>query len=57
MSVKRKFIVYSLIILIIGSIGFLFVKEPSILLTNAADSPPKTVIIDAGHAELPNTTD
>ena len=49
MSVKRKFIVYSLIILIIGSIGFLFVKEPSILLTNAANSPPKTVIIDAGH--------
>lgn len=49
MSVKLKMIVYSLVILIIGSIGVLFVKEPSLLFTDAANTSPKTVIIDAGH--------
>ena len=49
MSVKLKMIVYSLVILIIGSIGVLFVKEPSLLFTDAANKSPKTVIIDAGH--------
>ena len=57
MSVKRKIIVYSLVILIIGSIGALFVKEPLSLNTDAANRTQKTVIVDAGHAELPNTTD
>lgn len=49
MSVKRKIIVYSLVILIIGGIGALFIKEPSLLFTDAANNPKKTVIIDAGH--------
>lgn len=49
MSVKVKITVYSLVILIIGSIGALFIKEPSLLFTDAANNPPKTVIIDAGH--------
>lgn len=53
MSVKRKIrfkiTVYSLVILIIGTIGALFIKEPSLLFTDAKDSSTKTVIIDAGH--------
>lgn len=57
MSVKRKIIVYSLVILIIGGIGALFIKEPSLLFTDAANNPKKTVIIDAGHGGLTNTID
>lgn len=52
MSVKRKLIVYSLVILIIGLVGFLFIKEPSLLFTDATNNPPKTVIIDAGHGNF-----
>ena len=48
-KIKLKITVYSLVILIIGSIGFLFVKEPSLLITDATNNPRKTVIIDAGH--------
>ena len=57
MSIKRKIIVYSLVILIIGSIGVLFVKEPSLLFTDAANNTKKTVIVDAGHGGLTNTID
>ena len=56
-KIKLKITVYSLVILIIGSIGFLFVKEPSLLITDATNNPRKTVIIDAGHGGLTNTTD
>ena len=56
MSVKLKTIVYSLVILIIGTIGVVFVKEPSLLFTDAASTVSKTVIVDAGHGGLTNTT-
>ena len=55
MSVKLKIIVYSLVILVIGTIGVVFVKEPSLLFTDAANNSPKTVIIDAGHEAFANT--
>jgi len=54
-KIKLKITVYSLVILIIGSVGVLFVKEPSLLFTDAANTSPKTVIIDAGHGGLTNT--
>jgi len=57
LSIKRKIIVYSLVILIIGSVGVLFVKEPSLLFTDAANNTKKTVIVDAGHGGLTNTID
>ena len=49
MSVKRKLVIYSLVILIIGSIGVLFIKEPTLLFTDATNDSKKTVIVDAGH--------
>lgn len=49
MSIKRKIIVYSLVILIIGGIGTLFIKEPALLFTDATNNTKKTVIVDAGH--------
>lgn len=49
MSIKRKIIVYSLVILIIGGIGALFIKEPALLFTDATNNTKKTVIVDAGH--------
>ena len=53
MLVKRKIslkiTVYSLVILIIGTAGAIFVKEPFLLFTNGKSNPPKTVIVDAGH--------
>ena len=59
MLVKRKIslkiTVYSLVILIIGTAGAIFVKEPFLLFTNGKSNPPKTVIVDAGHGGLTNT--
>lgn len=52
MTVKLKIIVYSLVILIIGSVGVIFVKEPSFLFTNTANKTQKTVIVDAGHGNF-----
>ncbi len=49
MSVKRKLVIYSLVILIIGGIGALFIKEPTLLFTDATNDSKKTVIVDAGH--------
>ena len=55
MSVKLKIVVYSLVILIIGSVGVVFIKEPSLLFTDTESKSPKTVIIDAGHEAFANT--
>jgi N-acetylmuramoyl-L-alanine amidase len=49
LSVKRKILVYSLVILIIGTMGAVFVKEPTLLFTDTSNNTPKTVIVDAGH--------
>jgi N-acetylmuramoyl-L-alanine amidase len=37
------------VILIIGTAGAIFVKEPFLLFTSGKSNPPKTVIVDAGH--------
>lgn len=49
MSVKYKLTVYSLVIILIGTIGIIFVREPFSIFTDANFRTPKTVIIDAGH--------
>ena len=56
MSVKIKIIVYSLTVIIIGAIGIIFYTEPSFIFTDTTHRDVKTVIIDAGHGGLVNTT-
>ena len=57
MSVKLKIIVYSLTVIIIGTIGIIFYTEPSFIFTDTTHKDVKTVIIDAGHGGLTNTID
>ena len=49
MSVKLKIIVYTLVVVIIGSVGFVLHKEPDLLFANTKNNSKKTIIVDAGH--------